>query len=144
MDEGGIQEYIPINSQDNQLSKIDSEELSDTKTEDSLLTISDLLKKFPISRPTIYSWEKSGLLKRIPIGGRVFLTLTTYGRLSKKRKRPESLKSKFIGSHGASHVFASKNCSLRSHRTLVIHFKPNNYGKTKKRHTVIKSNTDKR
>ncbi|SFZ94893.1 Predicted DNA-binding transcriptional regulator AlpA [Flaviramulus basaltis] len=86
MDEGGIQEYIPINSQDNQLSKIDSEELSDTKTEDSLLTISDLLKKFPISRPTIYSWEKSGLLKRIPIGGRVFFDPDDIRALIKKKK----------------------------------------------------------
>ena len=31
----------------------------------------DLVKKFKVTRPTIYSWMEKGLLKKIPIGGRV-------------------------------------------------------------------------
>ena len=74
MDEDGIQEYIPIQSQDKQISKIGSEpskDSSNSKSEDALLTISDLTEKFSVSRPTIYSWIKKGLLKRISIEGRV-------------------------------------------------------------------------
>jgi len=71
MDDDGIQEYIPINSQNNPISKIDAEQSTDSKSGDSLLTISDLTKKFSVSRPTIYSWIKKGLLNKISIGGRV-------------------------------------------------------------------------
>tara|TARA_R110000868_G_scaffold150907_1_gene374412 strand:- start:230 stop:559 length:330 start_codon:yes stop_codon:yes gene_type:complete len=71
MDGDGIQEYIPINSQDKKIPEIGSEQSKDSKSEDALLTISDLTKKFSVSRPTIYSWIKKGLLNRISIGGRV-------------------------------------------------------------------------
>lgn len=71
MDDDGMQEYVPIHSQDKPISKIYTEPSTDSKSGDSLLTISDLTKKFSVSRPTIYSWIKKGLLKRISIGGRV-------------------------------------------------------------------------
>jgi predicted DNA-binding transcriptional regulator AlpA len=74
MDDDGIQEYIPITSQDNQIPKIGSElskNSTNSKSEDALLTISDLTEKFSVSRPTIYSLIKKGLLKRISIEGRV-------------------------------------------------------------------------
>ncbi|CAH8281838.1 hypothetical protein EV196_10447 [Mariniflexile fucanivorans] len=74
MDGDGIQEYVPIHGQDNQIPKIGLElsaNSSNSKSEDALLTISDLTEKFSISRLTIYFWIKKGLLKKIFIGGRV-------------------------------------------------------------------------
>ncbi len=71
MDGDGIQEYVPIHGQDQVLTNTTSQESLEIESDSSLLTISDLVKKFSVSRPTIYSWIKKGLLKRIPIGGRV-------------------------------------------------------------------------
>ena len=42
-----------------------------------LLTIKQVLTKVPVSRQTIYNWEKAGLFpKRIAIGGRAFWLLS--------------------------------------------------------------------
>ncbi|MEW4923096.1 helix-turn-helix domain-containing protein [Algibacter sp. 2305UL17-15] len=71
MDGDRIQEYVPITGQEKQISKIGPEPSTDSKSGDSLLTISDLTKKFSVSKPAIYFWIKKGLLKRTPIGGRV-------------------------------------------------------------------------
>lgn len=70
MDDNGLQEYIPVNSSQENPFNLKSEN-EDTTSEDSLLTIADLTKKFHVSRPTIYAWEKKGFLTRVPIGGRV-------------------------------------------------------------------------
>lgn len=71
MDDNGIQEFVLTKSTNNQISKIVSEQSSKSKSEDSLLTIADLTQKFSVSRPTIYSWIKKGILKKIQIEGRV-------------------------------------------------------------------------
>lgn len=71
MDDDGIKEYIPAESlQRNSILPIESSQ-DEKKTEDELLTISDLVKKFKVTRPTIYAWMQKGLLKKISIGGRV-------------------------------------------------------------------------
>ncbi|CAH8281409.1 hypothetical protein EV196_11262 [Mariniflexile fucanivorans] len=74
MNGDGTQEYIPIHSQEKQIFKIGSEpstNSSNSKPEDTLLTISDLTEKFSVSRLTIYFWIRKYLLKRISIQGRV-------------------------------------------------------------------------
>tara|TARA_R110002012_G_scaffold222119_1_gene393597 strand:+ start:781 stop:1092 length:312 start_codon:yes stop_codon:yes gene_type:complete len=71
MDDNGIQEYIPVNSLNDGQINLDSDLSNKSPEEDSLLTIADLTKKFHVSRPTIYAWEKKGLLSRVPLGGRV-------------------------------------------------------------------------
>lgn len=86
MDGDGIHEYVPVNSQENQISKIDTEPSSNPKTEDSLLTISDLTKKFSVSRPTIYAWMKKGVLNKISIEGRVLFDPNDIKALIEKKK----------------------------------------------------------
>ena len=71
MDDDGLKEYVPVESLKNNLApKLDNKE-NGKQTEDELLTITDLIKKFKVTRPTIYAWMEKGLLKKIPIGGRV-------------------------------------------------------------------------
>jgi predicted DNA-binding transcriptional regulator AlpA len=71
MDDNGVQEYIPVSSLNERHISLDSDINDNSPSEDSLLTIADLTKKFHVTRPTIYAWEKRGLLSRVPIGGRV-------------------------------------------------------------------------
>lgn len=71
MDDEGLKEYVPVESLKKNLApKLDNKE-NGKQTEDELLTITDLVKKFKVTRPTIYAWMEKGLLKKIPIGGRV-------------------------------------------------------------------------
>ena len=71
MDDEGIKEYVPAEFLKNNLApKLENKD-DKKQTEDELLTIADLVKKFKVTRPTIYSWMEKGLLKKIPIGGRV-------------------------------------------------------------------------
>ena len=71
MDDDGLKEYVPVESLKNNLApKLENKD-DKKQTEDELLTIADLVKKFKVTRPTIYSWMEKGLLKKIPIGGRV-------------------------------------------------------------------------
>ncbi len=71
MDDNGIKEYVPAEFlQKNSLPTLESYS-EDRSNEDQLLTIADLIKKFRVTRPTIYAWIEKGLLKKIPLGGRV-------------------------------------------------------------------------
>ncbi len=71
MDDEGIKEYVPAEFLKNNLApKLENKD-DKKQTEDELLTIADLVKKFKVTRPTIYAWMEKGLLKKIPIGGRV-------------------------------------------------------------------------
>ena len=71
MDDGGLKEYVPVESLKNNLAPKLKDEVNENQTENEMLTIADLVKKFKVTRPTIYSWMEKGLLKKIPIGGRV-------------------------------------------------------------------------
>jgi len=86
MDENGMHEYVLKTLQENSSLQNNPEEESNSISGSSYLTIADLLEKFPITRPTIYSWEKKGLLKRIPIGGRVFFDPNDIKTLIEKKK----------------------------------------------------------
>lgn len=66
MDDSGIKEYVPAEF----LQKKTSPTV-EKQSEEKLLTIADLVKKFRVTRPTIYAWMEKGLLKKIPLGGRV-------------------------------------------------------------------------
>lgn len=71
MDETGMVEYIPATTASIRNMEVISETVENPSTEDVLLSIADLTKKFKVSRPTIYAWEKKGLLKRVQLEGRV-------------------------------------------------------------------------
>ena len=71
MDDDGLKEYVPVESLKNNLAPKLKDEENENQTESEMLTIADLVNKFKLTRPTIYSWMEKGLLKKIPIGGRV-------------------------------------------------------------------------
>ncbi|MDC6390648.1 helix-turn-helix domain-containing protein [Maribacter sp. PR1] len=71
MDDDGLKEYVPVESLKNNLAPKLEDKDNENQTENEMLTIADLVKKFKVTRPTIYSWMEKGLLKKIPIGGRV-------------------------------------------------------------------------
>ena len=71
MDDEGIKEYVPAEFLKNNLAPKLKDKDNENQTENEMLTIADLVKKFKVTRPTIYSWMEKGLLKKIPIGGRV-------------------------------------------------------------------------
>ena len=75
MDGDGIQEYIPINSQDKKIPEIGSEQSKDSKSEDALLTISDLTKKFSVSRQKLLT-SFAGTIK-------YHLKISKYGKTKK-------------------------------------------------------------
>jgi len=83
IDKDGVKEFIPSNpnhQEDNQSDfslKLLKDSLLKTvnssgSPELSLYTISNLVKLFSTTRPTIYSWIEKGLLKPIKLGGRVY------------------------------------------------------------------------
>jgi len=71
MDGNGIQEYVPASLQSKVQIDATNSVNEDKNKEDQLLTISDLVKKFQVTRPTIYAWMEKGLLRKISLGGRV-------------------------------------------------------------------------
>lgn len=71
MDDSGIKEYVPAEFLQKSNSIPIENSAKDEPTEDKLLTIADLVKKFQVTRPTIYAWIEKGLLKKISLGGRV-------------------------------------------------------------------------
>jgi predicted DNA-binding transcriptional regulator AlpA len=71
MDDNGIKEYVPVDSQKKKNTEVSNKSIEDKVNEDKLLTIADLVQKFRVTRPTIYAWMEKGLLKKIPLGGRV-------------------------------------------------------------------------
>jgi len=71
MDDSGIKEYVPAEFLQKSNSIPVENSAKDEPTEDKLLTIADLVKKFQVTRPTIYAWIEKGLLKKISLGGRV-------------------------------------------------------------------------
>lgn len=71
MDDNGIKEYVPADFlQKSNFIPLENS-TKDEPNEEILLTIADLVKKFQVTRPTIYAWIEKGLLKKIPLGGRV-------------------------------------------------------------------------
>lgn len=71
MDDSGIKEYVPAEFLQKNASPLPKNPIEEKQVEDKLLTIADLVKKFRVTRPTIYAWMEKGLLKKIPLGGRV-------------------------------------------------------------------------
>lgn len=71
MDDNGIREYVPADSLQKNIPPPAENPIEEIEVEDQLLTIADLVKKFRVTRPTIYAWMEKGLLKKIPLGGRV-------------------------------------------------------------------------
>lgn len=71
MDDSGIREYVPADSLQKHISLPVESPIEENAVEDQLLTIADLVKKFRVTRPTIYAWMEKGLLKKISLGGRV-------------------------------------------------------------------------
>lgn len=71
MDDSGIREYVPADSLQKNIPPPVENPIEEKGVEEQLLTIADLVKKFRVTRPTIYAWMEKGLLKKIPLGGRV-------------------------------------------------------------------------
>lgn len=71
MDDDGLKEYVPLESLQKQKDSVVERQTEEVSIEEELLTIADLVKKFKVTRPTIYAWMNKGLLKKIPLGGRV-------------------------------------------------------------------------
>jgi len=71
MDDDGLKEYVPLESLQKQNGSSVEKSVEEASKEQELLTIADLVKKFKVTRPTIYAWMNKGLLKKIPLGGRV-------------------------------------------------------------------------
>lgn len=71
MDDSGIKEYVPAEFLQKNASPLPENSIEQKQVEDKLLTIADLVRKFQVTRPTIYAWIEKGLLKKIPLGGRV-------------------------------------------------------------------------
>jgi excisionase family DNA binding protein len=71
MDDDGLKEYVPLESLQKQKDSVIEKSVEEASKEEQLLTIADLVKKFKVTRPTIYAWINKGLLKKIPLGGRV-------------------------------------------------------------------------
>ncbi|EAR16087.1 helix-turn-helix domain-containing protein [Robiginitalea biformata] len=71
MDDNGIREYVPADSIQKNIPPSTENPIEGKEVEDQLLTIADLVKKFRVTRPTIYAWIEKGFLKKIPLGGRV-------------------------------------------------------------------------
>ena len=86
MDESGMIEYVPVAQKGIPKLNNASEKSSGTSPETNLLSIADLTKKFSVSRPTIYAWEKKGFLTRVQIGGRVLFDPKDIEELIDKRK----------------------------------------------------------
>ena len=71
MDDSGIKEYVPAEFLQKNANPLPENPIEEKQAQDKLLTIADLVKKFRVTRPTIYAWIEKGLLKKIPPGGRV-------------------------------------------------------------------------
>nr|WP_299214978.1 helix-turn-helix domain-containing protein [uncultured Allomuricauda sp.] len=90
MDGNGIQEYVPVGFQ-NKTQVDDSTTINEEKVEEyKLLTIVDLIKKFQVTRSTIYAWIEKGLLKKIPLGGRVLFHSEDIKELIEKMRNVSS------------------------------------------------------
>lgn len=90
MDDDGLKEYVPLESLQKQEDSVIQKPVEDVSTEEELLTIADLVKKFKVTRPTIYAWMNKGLLKKIPLGGRVLFHPDDINDLIKRMRTASS------------------------------------------------------
>lgn len=90
MDDDGLKEYVPLESLQEQKDSVIQKPVEDVSTEEELLTIADLVKKFKVTRPTIYAWMNKGLLKKIPLGGRVLFHQDDINELIKRMRTASS------------------------------------------------------
>ena len=90
MDDDGLKEYVPLESLQKQKDSVIQKPVEDVSTEEELLTIADLVKKFKVTRPTIYAWMNKGLLKKIPLGGRVLFHPDDINDLIKRMRTASS------------------------------------------------------
>ncbi|MDR6302274.1 helix-turn-helix domain-containing protein [Mesonia maritima] len=73
--EKGMQEFIPLTRYEElqtRFEKLSNEEKTQKAEKEKLYTMTQVLKIFKTSRPTIYAWEKKGILHPIRIEGRVY------------------------------------------------------------------------
>ncbi len=47
------------------------------KQEDKFLTISQVAERLNVSKPTLWRWDKEGVLKKVKIGNKVFYSLNS-------------------------------------------------------------------
>tara|TARA_R110000765_G_scaffold295818_3_gene390990 strand:- start:18213 stop:18485 length:273 start_codon:yes stop_codon:yes gene_type:complete len=90
MDDDGLKEYVPLESLQKQKDSTIEKSHQDMSGEEELLTIADLVKKFKVTRPTIYAWMNKGLLKKIPLGGRVLFHPDDINELIKRTRNASS------------------------------------------------------
>ncbi len=90
MDDSGIREYVPADSLQKNIPPPTENPIEEREVEDQLLTIADLVKKFRVTRPTIYAWMEKGLLKKIPLGGRVLFHPDDINTLIEKMREASS------------------------------------------------------
>jgi len=90
MDDDGLKEYVPLESLQKQKDSTIEKSHQDMSGEEELLTIADLVKKFKVTRPTIYAWMNKGLLNKITIGGRVLFLPDDINELIKRMRTASS------------------------------------------------------
>ena len=90
MDDDGLKEYVPLELLQKQKDSVIEKPAKEVSTEEELLTIADLVKKFKVTRPTIYAWMNKGLLNKITIGGRVLFHPDDINDLIKKMRNTPS------------------------------------------------------
>lgn len=56
-----------------------------TKQEDKFLTISQVAKRLNVSKPTLWRWDKEGVLKKVKIGNKVFYSLNNVNEIMEGR-----------------------------------------------------------
>lgn len=99
LDQTGIKEFIPLNADESSNEsfisafKSELEKLVSSKESSkdlNLLTITDLVKIFQTTRPTIYSWIDQHLLFPIRMGGRVYFDKNDIQALIDKKRDPST------------------------------------------------------
>ena len=90
MDDDGLKEYVPLELLQKQKDWVIEKPAEEVSTEEELLTIADLVKKFKVTRPTIYAWMNKGLLKKIALGGRVLFHPDDINELIKRMRTASS------------------------------------------------------
>lgn len=76
---GKVQEFISIEEhsrlmKDQLLQRSEGDSEEQTLKEKELYSIPDFIKKFQITRPTMYNWIEKGLIKGAKVGGRMYIT----------------------------------------------------------------------